>query len=55
MKAAAVARFTQQVARRAQKNTEPNDRHYDRDVEAAVSRMRPEDVDRLLRDGDDDV
>ncbi|MEU8076765.1 hypothetical protein AB0B31_15080 [Catellatospora citrea] len=31
-----------------------NDRHYSRSLEDEVKRMRPEDLDRLIRDDDDD-
>ena len=55
VKAAAIQHFAKKVARRAQKNTEPNDRKYDREIESAASRMRAEDLDSLLRDGDDDA
>ncbi len=41
-----------QYGRKAQKATEPNDRRYDRKVEKAIKRMKPEDLDRLLRDED---
>jgi hypothetical protein len=34
--------------------SDPNDRHYSRELEAEIKRMRPEDLDRLLRDEDDD-
>ncbi|MFC4107236.1 hypothetical protein [Micromonospora zhanjiangensis] len=34
--------------------SDPNDRSYSRELEAAIKRMRPEDLDRLLRDEDVD-
>lgn len=34
--------------------SDPNDRHYSRKLEAEIKRMRPEDLDRLLRDEEDD-
>jgi hypothetical protein len=40
--------FFQKYARRAQKNTEPNDRQYDHDVERVILRLKPEDLDILL-------
>jgi len=49
IKAVAIQHFAKKAGRRAQKNTEPNDRKYDRGVAAAVSRMRAEDLDSLLR------
>lgn len=44
-----VLRFLRQYARKAQRGQEPNDRHYDRRVEDQIRRMRPEDLDRLIR------
>jgi len=51
--AAAVQVFTKQYARKAQRGAEPNDRRYDRGSEGIVSRMRPEHLDDLLRNGED--
>jgi len=45
--------FVRQYARKAQKGVEPNDRRYDRSVEKRIKRMRPEELDRLLRDDPD--
>ena len=50
LKAASVQIFIKQYGRKAQKDTEPNDRSYDRDLERAVKQMRPEELDALLRD-----
>ncbi|RKE10735.1 hypothetical protein [Catellatospora citrea] len=33
---------------------DPNDRHYSRALEEEIKKMRPEDLDRLMRDDDDD-
>ncbi|WFE29855.1 hypothetical protein O7623_12020 [Solwaraspora sp. WMMD791] len=33
--------------------SDPNDRQYSRKLEAEIKRMRPEELDRLLRDEDD--
>jgi hypothetical protein len=52
-KAAAVQHFAQQYARKAQKGIEPNDRRYKRQIEKKVKNMKPEDLDRLLRDDED--
>jgi hypothetical protein len=52
-KAAAVQRFAQQYARKAQKGIEPNDRRYKRQIEKKVKNMNPEELDRLLRDDED--
>jgi hypothetical protein len=41
--------FLRQYGRKRQKGREPNDRGYDRKLEAKVQRMRPEDLDELLR------
>jgi hypothetical protein len=46
----AVRRFVKQYGRKAQKGIEPNDRTYDRKVEETVKRMKPEQLDELLRD-----
>jgi hypothetical protein len=54
LKAAALSRFMQLYQRRAQSGgTDPNDRHYDRDLEKTVKRMNPQDLDRLLH-GDEE-
>jgi len=42
-----------QYARKAQKRQEPNDRDYDRKLEERVKRMAPEELDALLRDGEE--
>jgi hypothetical protein len=42
--------FLRQYARKAQKNREPNDRRYDRDVAKQLQQMSSEELDRLLRD-----
>jgi hypothetical protein len=54
-KAAALQLFAKQYARKAQKGVEPNDRRYDREIEAGLCRMSPEELDSLLRDGEDDI
>jgi hypothetical protein len=46
----AVRRFVNQYGRKAQKGIEPNDRTYDRKVEKTVKRMKPQQLDELLRD-----
>jgi len=50
LKPASLQTFVQGYARKAQRNDEPNDRHYDRDLEKAISRMKPVELDSLLRD-----
>ncbi len=45
-----VARFVQQYARRSRSGLDANDRGHDRGIEARIKRMRPEELDRLLRE-----
>jgi hypothetical protein len=47
---AGVRRFVNRYGWKAQKGIEPNDRRYDRKVERTVKRMKPEQLDKLLRD-----
>ncbi len=47
-----VARFVREVGRKGRRGLDPNDRPYDRGVEARVRRMAPEELDRLLREED---
>jgi hypothetical protein len=54
LKAAGLRVFVQQYARKAQKNTEPNDRRYDWNIEQAIRRMNPVLLDRLLRDDEEE-
>ena len=51
--AAKIARFVKLYARKARKGLDPNDRGYDREVERQIKAMKPEELDRLLRDGED--
>jgi hypothetical protein len=44
-----VALFLRQYARKAEKTGDPNDRRCSRAVEEAVKRMKPEELDRLIR------
>jgi len=53
LKAASVKSFVQQYERKAQKSEDPNDRRYNRDAEKSIKRMRPDELDRLLRDDED--
>lgn len=53
MRAAKVADFAKAYARKAQKRREPNDRRYSWELEQKLKRMRPEELDRLLRDDED--
>jgi hypothetical protein len=43
-----LSRFVQQYARRAQKGWEPNDRKYDRKIEAKLNQLSPEELSELL-------
>ena len=47
--------FVQQYGRKANRNIDPNDRRYDRKIEALIKRMKPEELDEIMRgdDGDD--
>ena len=53
-KSAQLATFVQQYGRKAQPGVEPNDRGYDRNLEHAVKRMPPDELDRLLREDEDE-
>jgi hypothetical protein len=53
LRATTVQQFMRRYERKAQKGVEPNDRRYDRRIEDAVKRMKPDDLDRLLRDDED--
>ena len=53
LRAASVANFARAYARKAQKRREPNDRRYDREFEQKIKRLRPDELDRLLRDDED--
>ena len=39
--------------RKAQKGVEPNDRRYDKELLKRIERMKPENLDRLLREDDE--
>ena len=54
LKAEQISLFVKQYARKAQKGYDPNDRKYDRAIEQDVKRMKPEDLDSLLRHGEED-
>jgi hypothetical protein len=46
-----IQKFAQQYARKAQRGADPNDRHYDREIERLVQRMSPEELDAYLNEG----
>jgi hypothetical protein len=48
-----VAKFLRQYGRKAPKRGEPNDRRFDPKVQAMIRRMKPAELDRLLRDIDE--
>jgi hypothetical protein len=50
-----LAIYPKKAGRKAQKAQEPNDRGYDHALQRKLRRMRPQDVDALMRDGDDDT
>jgi hypothetical protein len=54
LKTASVRKFVQQYERKAGRGgMDPNDRRYSRDIEKSVKRMKPDELDRLLRDGEE--
>jgi hypothetical protein len=42
--------FMRQYRRRKHRNFDPNDRHYDRELEEKLKKMKPEELDELLND-----
>ncbi len=48
-----LAQFLKQYARKTESGHDPNDRRYNRKIEAAVKRMRAEDLDVLIRDDEE--
>lgn len=52
--AAETAVYLRQIGRKAQKGKEPNDRGFDRKLDEKLKRMRPADVDALMRGDDED-
>jgi hypothetical protein len=50
LKAATVSIFMQRYGRKAQRGVEPNDRCYSRKVERALKQLKPEALDRLMRE-----
>ncbi len=47
---AALHRFVRLYGRKAQKGVEPNDRQHDRRLEKEIKRMKPDELDRSLRE-----
>jgi hypothetical protein len=52
LKSEALSEFVRQYARKAYPQLDPNDRRYDRQIAAKIRRMNPEELDALLRDGE---
>lgn len=50
-KAEELAKFARLYARKAYPQRDPNDRHFDLELQAKIRRMKPEELDALLRDG----
>jgi hypothetical protein len=50
--ASRISIFAKKYARRAHPGHDPNDRNYDRKIEKLVKRMKPEELDRIMRDDD---
>jgi hypothetical protein len=53
-KAAAWQIFVKRIGRKAQRGVEPNDRKHSKKMARSLRRMRPEDFDQLVRQGEDD-
>jgi len=46
---AKVAAFLRKYGRKGQRRREPNDRRFDRQIQPMIRRMKPEELDRLMR------
>lgn len=53
LKVASFGTFMRQYQRKGQRGAEPNDRKYVREVETAIGRLPPDEVDRLLRNDEE--
>lgn len=49
-----IGAFIRQYARKRYPGMDPNDRRYDREIERKIRRMKPEELDELMRLGEDD-
>jgi len=49
-----IATFLRKYARKSDAHHDPNDRSYDREIEKIIKSMSPEELDRLMREGEDD-
>jgi hypothetical protein len=55
LKSAKVAVFMKKAGRKARKGgLDPNDRHYDVDFAKSLRRMKPERLDEIMREDEDD-
>jgi hypothetical protein len=45
-----IGNFLKHYQRKAQRGVEPNDRRYDRDFEATLKRMKPEELSQLINE-----
>lgn len=48
-----IAVFVRQYGRKADSSFDPNDRAYDRRIEALIRKMSAEELDKLLRESED--
>jgi hypothetical protein len=51
---AEIGTFLKQYGRKAHAGHDPNDRSYDRAVEALIKRMKPEELDELMHGSEQD-
>ena len=49
-----IGTFLKQYKRKSDKNIDPNDRSYDRNLEEIIKKMKPDELFCLMYDGDDD-
>jgi hypothetical protein len=54
LKTAELAKHVQQVSRKAPKHGEPNDRSHDPEFDKKLRRVPPVEMDRLLRDDEEE-
>lgn len=48
-----LSNFLRNYGRRGASPSDPNDRHYDPKIEDQIKRMDPEELDRMMRDEDE--
>jgi hypothetical protein len=49
-----IGAFIRQYARKRYPGMDANDRRYDREIERKIRHMKPEELDELMRAGEDD-